>query len=223
MIQISFNFMYIHVSLFTGSDWTFELLRTLIEKKTTEICSTSSLEGSPSPSPPTHPFWATVKHLTPSTLHTLHTRTCKNLLSSLSQCYLPLFGTNPTYQLQGTLYKHMTQTLSASTNSCTTLEDLIRAMAAIYTLADCGSCLVMPQNDGEYEKLMKQVVARGPKVVYEAYNNCVQEELKSSSCLTSSRGVLKVWVRFLLYPPLSSPFFPTISLSTHSFLVFLCL
>lgn len=215
--------MYIHVSLFTGSDWTFELLRTLIEKKTTEICSTSSLEGSPSPSPPTHPFWATVKHLTPSTLHTLHTRTCKNLLSSLSQCYLPLFGTNPTYQLQGTLYKHMTQTLSASTNSCTTLEDLIRAMAAIYTLADCGSCLVMPQNDGEYEKLMKQVVARGPKVVYEAYNNCVQEELKSSSCLTSSRGVLKVWVRFLLYPPLSSPFFPTISLSTHSFLVFLCL
>ncbi len=68
-------------------------------------------------------------------------------------------------------------------------------MASIYALAECGSCLVQPRNDGGYERLMKEVVARGPKIVYEAYNNRVQEEVKSSSCLTSSGGVLKVSVR----------------------------
>ncbi len=75
-------------------------------------------------------------------------------------------------------------------------------MASIYALAECDSCLVQPRKDGGYERLMKEVVARGPKIVYEAYNNCVQEEVKSSSCLTSSGGVLKVSVRFSHYPEL---------------------
>lgn len=184
-----------------GRQRTLDLLKELIEKNTHQFLSEAS--STLTALTPSHTFWVVAYRLftvTPSTLHSLqklHT-TSIHLLTSFTHAFLPTLGNELTNQLQQVVYDHMIKMLSENISSPETLKELVKLLSLVFVVSDASQLLCKPLKNSVCDKIANDIISKGPKLVFEVYKECVQDEIKNSCVLKSTTCTHMLKVSLLL-------------------------